>query len=188
MIVCVSSRKHALNPQCNPITCQYTLRLEFLVLGYPLFRKIYLEENFMDVPRLFRVLVEVADLDQAITFYSSLLGIPGRKVGGERAYFDCGQTIVGLVDVASGKHTPQAAPQDLYFAVARVEEFHARALALKCLSSENVHGQPAGDLLTRPWGERCFYAQDPWSNGLCFSDETTLFMGRDAGKGGEERA
>jgi len=142
----------------------------------------------MDVPRLFRVLVEVADLDRAMTFYSSLLGIPGRKVGGGRAYYDCGATIVGLVDVALGKQQPRAAWQDLYFAVTRVEEFHGRAAALGCLSQEDVHGQRAGDLVVRPWGERCFYAQDPWGNGLCFSDETTLFTGREAGGRGHDRA
>ena len=131
----------------------------------------------MNVPILFRVLVEIADLDRAMTFYSTLLGIPGRKVGGGRAYFDCGHTIVGLVDVALGKQTPRAAPQCLYFAVGRVEAFHERAVTLGGLSREDVHGQSAGDLVVRPWGELCFYAEDPWGNGLCFSDETTLFTG-----------
>jgi hypothetical protein len=33
-------------------------------------------------------------------------------------------------------------------------------------------------MIVRPWGERCFYAFDPFGNGLCFVDETTLFTGR----------
>ena len=36
----------------------------------------------------------------------------------------------------------------------------------------------AGQIVVRPWGERSFYVEDPWSNGLCFVDEKTLFTGR----------
>jgi hypothetical protein len=32
--------------------------------------------------------------------------------------------------------------------------------------------------VTRPWGERSFYAFDPDGNGLCFVDERTVFTGR----------
>lgn len=131
-----------------------------------------------DVPTLFRVLLEVADLDSATFFYSELFGIPGRKVGGGRVYFDCGSVIVGLVDVALGKKKPKPNPQDLYFSVKHVEEFHARAKKLGCLSKEKIHGEPAAEIVTRPWGERCFYATDPFGNGLCFSAEGTLFRGR----------
>ena len=68
-------------------------------------------------------------------------------------------------------------PQDVYLAVADVEAFHARAKKLRSLSNENVHGAPAGALVERPWGERSFYAEDPFGNGLCFVDESTLFTG-----------
>jgi len=30
----------------------------------------------------------------------------------------------------------------------------------------------------RPWGERSFYAVDPFGNPLCFVDQKTLFTGR----------
>lgn len=30
---------------------------------------------------------------------------------------------------------------------------------------------------TQPWGERCFYAADPFGNKLCFVDRTTVFTG-----------
>ena len=33
-------------------------------------------------------------------------------------------------------------------------------------------------MIVRPWGERSFYAFDPFGNGLCFVDETTVFTGR----------
>lgn len=129
-------------------------------------------------PKLFRVLAEVDSLDKSMEFYDRLLGIAGRRVGGGRAYYDCGPVTVGLVDVATAGKKPVAAPQHLYFAVPDLEETFARAKVLGCLSPEDVHGEPAGEIRTRPWGERCFYAVDPFGNGLCFSDENTLFMGR----------
>jgi len=49
---------------------------------------------------------------------------------------------------------------------------------LGCLSTEDVHGKSAGEIVKRPWGERSFYAHDPWGNGLCFVDENTLFTGK----------
>jgi hypothetical protein len=31
----------------------------------------------------------------------------------------------------------------------------------------------------RPWGERSFYAEDPWKNPLCFVEEGTVYSDRD---------
>jgi len=42
-----------------------------------------------DVPQFFRLNVEVGDLESAISFYSKLLGIEGRKQAGSRCYFEC---------------------------------------------------------------------------------------------------
>ena len=97
----------------------------------------------------------------------------GRRVGGGRHYFDCGQVILALVDVRK----PRPGRQDLYFAVSDVEAVHRRARAQRCLSKELVHGKSGGALVTRPWGERSFYAEDPFGNGLCFVDKRTLFTG-----------
>jgi hypothetical protein len=49
---------------------------------------------------------------------------------------------------------------------------------LDCLSDDDVHGASAGEIVVRPWGERSFYAEDLWGNGLCFVDDKTLFTGR----------
>ena len=127
------------------------------------------------VPKLFRVVVQVSGLDQASAFYTKLLGIRGRSVGGGRAYFDCGPVILALLD--PGKK-PKAGEDDLYFAVPDLEKVQARARKLGCLSKIQVHGQSAADIVTRPWGERSFYVEDPFGNGLCFVDEKTLFTGR----------
>ena len=35
----------------------------------------------------------------------------------------------------------------------------------------------AGEPVVRPWGERSFYADDPWNNPLCFVQEGTIYAG-----------
>jgi catechol 2,3-dioxygenase-like lactoylglutathione lyase family enzyme len=131
-----------------------------------------------DIPVLFRVVLQVSDLDKAVELYSRLLGIDGRKLRGSRAYFDCGPVILAILDPTPGDIKPTPSVDDVYFSVANLEEFHARALDLGWLSTESVHDETAGDIATRPWGERSFYAEDPWGNGLCFVDEKTLFTGK----------
>jgi hypothetical protein len=69
-------------------------------------------------------------------------------------------------------------PDYIYFALGNLESVHLRAKELGCLSNEDVHGDNAGDIVKRPWGELSFYATDPWGNGLCFVDENTLFTGK----------
>lgn len=133
-------------------------------------------------PTLYRIILQVDNLDQAEEFYGKLLGDRGRRIPhASRHYIDCGPVILALVDVA-GENIPDLKPQPLpdyiYFAVSDVDAVHARALELNCLSTEDVHGESAGDVVTRPWGERSFYVHDPWGNGLCFVDETTLFTGK----------
>jgi catechol 2,3-dioxygenase-like lactoylglutathione lyase family enzyme len=133
----------------------------------------------ISVPVLFRVILQVADLDQAADFYSKLLGTNGRRIHrAERHYFDCGPVILALVDPKAhgGEQKPNV--DNVYFAVPDLEEIHARARQLGCLSKEVVHEESAGDIVTRPWGERSFYVADPWLNSLCFVDEKTVFMGR----------
>ena len=133
-------------------------------------------------PTLYRIILQVDNLDQAEEFYSKLLGDRGRRIPrGSRHYIDCGPVILALVDV-NGENLPGLKPLPIpdyiYFSVSDLEAFHGRARELKCLSNEDVHGESAGEIVKRPWGERSFYAQDPWGNGLCFVDEKTLFTGK----------
>jgi predicted enzyme related to lactoylglutathione lyase len=83
------------------------------------------------VPRLFRVALQVADLEQAATFYAQLLADPGIRIPrGSRHYFDCGPVILALVDVAKGAgESPQPTPDYIYFAVNNLDEVFARAKA-----------------------------------------------------------
>ena len=128
-------------------------------------------------PALFRLAVHVTDLDRAVSFYSRLLGIEGRGVGGGRCYFDCGPIILAILDVSLGTERPQPIPT-MYFSVENLEEIHAQAREMGCLDREDVHGAPAGAIVKRPWGERSFYVEDPFGNSLCFVDPTTRFTGR----------
>jgi len=129
-----------------------------------------------DVPSLFRINVEVGNLDQAAEFYGTLFGLEGRKQAGSRCYFTCGQVTLQVVDVSSvGK--PHPAAKALYFTVKDLDAVHARAKALGCLSEEDVHGVSGGSISVRPWGERSFYAEDRWRNPLCFVEEGTIYPG-----------
>ncbi len=128
-----------------------------------------------DSPKLFRVILEVADLEQASALYAELLGQEGRRLPGARHYFDCGGVIVAVLDVAQGGMPPTPGPKSLSFVVDDVDVVHARAGKLGVLAPYQVHGEPAGDVIVRPWGERSFYTVDPWGNDLCFCQDGTLY-------------
>jgi catechol 2,3-dioxygenase-like lactoylglutathione lyase family enzyme len=126
--------------------------------------------------RIFRVTVEVSDLDRATTFYAKLLGIAGQRHPGARHYFDCGGVILAVLDVSMGGLTPTPGPKSLYFTVDDVGAVHARAQELAALAPYKVHGQPAAEVIERPWGEKSFYVVDPWGNDLCFVQSGTLYQ------------
>ncbi len=126
-----------------------------------------------DIPQFFRLNVEAGDLEAAISFYDSLLGIAGRRDRGARAYYDCGPVMLQVVETAA----PHVAAKALYFTVKDLEAVFARAKSLGCLSSEAVHDAPGGEIAVRPWRERSFYANDPWGNPLCFVEEGTVYRG-----------
>lgn len=130
-------------------------------------------------PTLYRIILQVDNLDRAEEFYGKLLEDRGRRIPrGSRHYIDCGPVILALVDVSAEGAEPKPLPDYVYFAVNDLEAVHQRAQELNCLSTEDVHGASAGEIVKRPWGERSFYAYDPWGNGLCFVDENTLFTGK----------
>jgi hypothetical protein len=132
-----------------------------------------------EAPPLFRIILQVDNLDEAEEFYGKLLGDRGRRIPyASRHYIDCGPVILALVDPSIDGETAKPLPDYIYFAVDNLEEIHGRAKELNCLAADNVHGAASGEIVKRPWGELSFYASDPWGNGLCFVDNTTLFTGR----------
>lgn len=120
--------------------------------------------------------IEVGDLAAAISFYTKLLGIEGRKQAGSRCYFNCGPVTLQVLDVSTVRE-PHPAAKALCFTVKDLEAVYERARASGCLAAEDVHGKPGGSIVVHPWGERSFYVVDPWQNPLCFVEEGTVYAG-----------
>lgn len=132
----------------------------------------------MSSPRLFRVIMPVAELEAAVTFYTALLGSPGMRVSGGRHYFDGGGVILAVYSPAGDgdNTTPRPNFEHVYFAVDDIETVHQRARQIGgLLTIKGDGGLPMGEIATRPWGERSFYMNDPFGNPLCFVDSATLF-------------
>src|SRR5262249_268292 len=129
-----------------------------------------------DVPQFFRLNVEINNLDAAEKFYGNLLDVQGHRQAGARVYFECGPVTLQVLDVSSARR-PHPAAKALYFTLRRLEPAFERAKALGCLSRETVDDAAGGGIVVRPWGERSFYAEDPWKNPLCFVEEDTVYTG-----------
>lgn len=127
-----------------------------------------------DVPDLFRVTLECNNLGRATEFYDALLDQRGVRHPGSRVHYRCGAITLQVVDV-SAERDPRGNGDALYFAVRDLAAVHLRARELGCLSTAIVHGETSGDVARRPWGERSFYAEDPWRNVLCFVEEGTEY-------------
>ena len=131
--------------------------------------------------KLFRVILSVADLDRAAGFYARVLGQKGQRVSPGRHYFDCEGTILACYDPkADGDdQDPRPIPEPVYFAVDDLEAiFKSAKEAGAHFSQDVVPGVgPLGEIAQRPWGERSFYASDPFGNPLCFVSRDSVFTG-----------
>ena len=125
----------------------------------------------MTRPQLFRVILPVSDIEAATSFYARLLRLPGTRVSSGRHYFDCGGTILACYDaLADGDPEPVGPnPQHVYFSVDDLDATHRRAEEAGCRELTRME--------VMPWGERSFYARDPFGNPICFVDSQTLFTG-----------
>ncbi len=123
------------------------------------------------IPKLFRVILPVSDIERAATFYSTLFGVPGKRVSSGRHYFDCGGTILACFDPKADGDRFELGPNPdhIYFAVDDLEQ--------KFMILCNVLGVSPSEIKVHPWGERSFYFKDPFGNKLCFVDEKTMFTG-----------
>lgn len=134
-----------------------------------------------DMTKLFRVVLPVNDIDSAARFYASVLGEKGKRVSPGRHYFDCEGTILACYDPrADGDgHGATPIPEPLYIAVDDLEATFRRAGEAGAVFSAEVVSDvgPLGEIAQRPWGERSFYATDPFGNPLCFVDRKTVFTG-----------
>lgn len=122
--------------------------------------------------KLFRVILPVTNIDAAAEFYEQVLDMGGERVSGGRHYFQCGGTILACYDPrgdGDDRDLPPN-PDHVYFAVDDLEAAFARCREAACARLDET-------IKTRPWGERSFYAEDPFGNKICFVDETTMFTG-----------
>jgi uncharacterized glyoxalase superfamily protein PhnB len=127
--------------------------------------------------RIFRVVVPTGDIEQSCDFYAHLLETDGERVSPDRHYFHCGSVILVCVDRSSdGDACPNPEPID--FAVDDLDAMYARAQSAGCSALE-------AKIETRPWGERSFWAKDPFGNPLYFVDAATCFLGFGAPEGGD---
>jgi predicted enzyme related to lactoylglutathione lyase len=126
-----------------------------------------------EIPQMFRLNLEVGDVAAAAKLYGDLFAQPTRSQPGNRVYLNCGPVTLQVVGVAQ----PHPAPKALYFTVKDLDAVHARAKTLGVDSSGKVHGGRGGDIRVQPWGERSFYADDPWGNTFCFVEAGTVYGG-----------
>ncbi|MEM1417047.1 MAG: VOC family protein [Myxococcota bacterium] len=125
--------------------------------------------------RLYRVIVPVADIEQAKEFYSRLFDDDGMRVSPGRHYFELSDTVLACYDAGADGDgrvigwKPHR-NQYLYFSSSDLETMRERV------------GMYGGTITSRiesmPWGETLFYARDPFGNLLAFVAKDTLFVGR----------
>lgn len=136
------------------------------------------------MPHLFRVIVPVGDIERAAHFYGMLLGDAGQRVSPGRHYFECEGTILACYDPqADGdERVAKPLPEPIYFAVDDLESTYGRAETAGASFSSAVVPDvgPLGRIAQRPWGERSFYATDPFGNQFCCVARDSLFTGRAA--------
>jgi catechol 2,3-dioxygenase-like lactoylglutathione lyase family enzyme len=123
--------------------------------------------------RIFRIAIHASRIDAARAFYESVLGIPADDTVPSRIYFHCGEVILAVLDRRPEHGEPLRTTADnLYLATGELDAAHARALAAGARDVSAIEIQP--------WGERSFYCLDLDGNRLCFVDDATLFLGREA--------
>jgi predicted enzyme related to lactoylglutathione lyase len=125
------------------------------------------------IPTLFRAVVPVTDIGRAIGYYRQLLQTDTEQVGPGRCYLHCEGAILVCVDAqAEGHGDTSSRPNGghLYFAVDDLDAAHERALKA---GGEWLEDAPA----ERAWGERSFYARDPFGNPLCLVERRTVYTG-----------
>jgi tRNA (guanine37-N1)-methyltransferase len=131
-----------------------------------------LEEAVAAVPvnaQLFRVIMPVPDVERGVAFYAAALGQGGERVAPGRHHFRCGGVILAVVDPSEhGERAFRANIEHVYFAVPDLKAAYARVRAAGPAWMEDR-------VRSREWGERSFYARDPFENPICFVDERTAF-------------
>lgn len=126
----------------------------------------------MTTPKVFRLIIPVGCIDEAVAFYGAFLGQEGKRVWSNRHYFYCGDVVITCLEPGSenGDFRPPTDPRIIYFAVDNLESMQGKL-------QEIGTGRLCSAIEMQPWGERSFYAEDPSGNRLCFVQESTIDTG-----------
>jgi uncharacterized glyoxalase superfamily protein PhnB len=121
--------------------------------------------------KLYIVLLPVTNIEEAETFYAQLLENPGIRVSPGRHYFNLDGTILACYDPqADGDATVATSnPEHIYLSISDLDGAYRRIQTLGTTWLEE-------QIEVRPWGERSFYAKDPFGNPIAFVDASTAFV------------
>jgi catechol 2,3-dioxygenase-like lactoylglutathione lyase family enzyme len=125
--------------------------------------------------RIFRVIVPVEDIDAATKFYGSLLCASGERVTSGRHYFDCDGVLLACWDARADGDPGFPGPNAgrVYLSTSEpLEAVRRRAIAAGAFPDAR-----RGAIASQPWGERSFYARDPWGNPFCVAESGTEYRG-----------
>ncbi|MDN5200273.1 VOC family protein [Fulvivirgaceae bacterium BMA10] len=125
--------------------------------------------------KLYRVILPVNDIEKAQGFYSNIFEKEGLRVSPGRHYFNLSGIILACYDpVAEGDDTGEGwkfhPNQYIYIAVDNLTQIYER---IKLSGAKEVE-----TIEEMPWGEKLFYAKDPFGNPICFVDDKTIFTGK----------
>lgn len=116
--------------------------------------------------RVGRVTLQVGDIEQAVWFYTTLLGIGGRRIPPGRHAWDCARVLLVCYHPgAEGQELyPIPSQNTLYLSVANLDELFARAKSL-CALDLTTATQTGGSR------ERPFTLKAPFWNPVCFVED-----------------
>jgi predicted enzyme related to lactoylglutathione lyase len=116
---------------------------------------------------LTKVLIRVPDIERAVSFYDHALGTAGRRISPGRCHYALGGVELACYDPAADGDLHDTEPGksygQLYVAVDDLEA------ALERVRDSGGHIDQT--ISIKPWGERSFYATDPFGNRICVLDE-----------------
>jgi len=121
--------------------------------------------------KLFRVIIPVSDINKAAKCYSSIFGVPGKRVSMGKHYFNMsGVTFACFDPIADGDSNGIGAhPDHVYISVEEFDDLHN-----KVKSAQTTY---VSEIIDEPWGERIFYFNDPFGNKLDIVKKGTEFTG-----------
>lgn len=131
--------------------------------------------------KLYRVILPVDNIARAAEFYGAILDQEGQRVSPGRHYFDCEGCVLACYDpVADGDgYDATPIPEPVYLAVDDLDDTFRRAKAAGAVFSTDAIPDVGrlGEIERRPWGERSFYATDPFGNPFCIVSRDSVFTG-----------